>query len=154
MRYTSRDLRAIDLFALMLLGIGLLFLVMGSLVLIQGGHIVVSRAPLRSKPVVKLSAFGYTNEPQVIPALSGTVSGDATFTLILKNFGDGVAEAVSGQLQITHNSGTGGIVCTGGCTVNFGPVELANLVTETIFIDVMYTGLADGSKVTRNSDQS
>ena len=70
MRYTSRDLRAIDLFALMLLGIGLLFLVMGSLVLIQGGRIVVSRAPLRSKPVVKLSAA-----PNAKPFKTGKIPG-------------------------------------------------------------------------------
>ena len=47
---------------------------------------VISEAFVNQRPIVKLTEFGYTNEPTGTPT-AGVVSGVSVFTAVLENFG-------------------------------------------------------------------
>ncbi|MGI0019494.1 MAG: hypothetical protein ACREAY_03380 [Nitrososphaera sp.] len=118
------------------------------------------------RPILKISEFGYTNEPTGIPK-SGVVNGTATYTAVLKNFGNaaalmnvtltgGIQGGVlsSGSLEYVGSTGPAGVSepvagtsCVAGCTATWNGVPLAAGATQTFTIAVEYEQLPDGTVV-------
>ena len=63
---------------------------------------MITEAFVNQRPIVKLTEFGYTNEPTGTPT-AGVVSGVSVFTAVLENFG-GASAALTGSLVLTGQS--------------------------------------------------
>ncbi len=73
------------------------------------------------RPVLKLTAFGYTNTPTSIP-LNGTVSGRAVYTVRIQNF---FTAGATVDFNLTASISTGSITCTPSCTMTQTGVAIA-----------------------------
>jgi len=107
---------------------------------------------VNNRPILKLTAFGYTNTPKGTPT-SGIVSGTTEYTIRLKNFGN-----VSALLDLTFavsvdDVGGGSIECsdsTGGtdCTLEVSDLLVAAGAEVTLTFTLEYTDLPDGALAT------
>jgi hypothetical protein len=77
------------------------------------GHIneAVANAFVNSRPVLKITGFGYTNQPDG-PSPHGVFKGTTTYTVMLHNFGTAAAVLTSSSLVVSDNA-----TCTGGNTL-------------------------------------
>ena len=101
----------------------------------------IAVAFVNQRPILKLTEFGYTNEPTGTPT-AGVVSGVSVFTAVLENFG-GAAAALTGSLVLTGQSP--------GCA-STTPISDASFSqpgeTITVTATCTYTNAADGTVVT------
>ena len=118
------------------------------------------------RPILKITEFGYANEPTGTPK-SGVVNGTATYTATIKNFGNvaalmnvsltsGIQGGVlsSGSLLYVGSTGPAGVTepaadtsCVAGCTATWNEVSLAIGATQTFTIAVEYEQVPDGTVV-------
>jgi hypothetical protein len=95
----------------------------------------ITEAFVNNRPILKITEFGYSNEPTGTPT-SGVVSGTATYKATIKNFGDaaglmdvsltgGIQGGVLGSGSLVYVGSTGpagvtqpsaGTSCVAGCT--------------------------------------
>ncbi len=73
------------------------------------------------RPVLKLTAFGYTNTPTSIP-LNGMVSGRTVYTVRIKNF---FTAGATVDYTLATSISTGSITCTPSCTMSQTGVAIA-----------------------------
>ena len=106
---------------------------------------MIAVAFVNQRPIVKLTEFGYTNEPTGTPT-AGVVSGVSVFTAVLENFG-GASATLTGSLVLTGQSP--GCVSTTPINASFGP---APSETVTVTATCTYTNAADGTVVTATLD--
>jgi len=101
-----------------------------------------------TRPVVKITAFGYENVPTPpIPDRSGIVSGHVIYTVKVMNFGPARA-VLSGSLVVTTDASSGSLTCTGGSTLAItGTVEANGAETKTFTLECDYTSLNDNAAV-------
>ncbi|MCI0582589.1 MAG: prealbumin-like fold domain-containing protein [Chloroflexi bacterium] len=90
---------------------------------------VIALAFENSRPIVKITGFGYTNEPEGDPQPDGIFNGKTVFTVDLENFGDADAHLVDVSSLVV----TGDVTCEGGNTLDFSgiTIEKAGSGTET-----------------------
>ncbi len=103
------------------------------------------------RPIVKITAFGYTNTPTGTP-VAGVVSGTTVYTLRLKNYGTAVA-SLSGSLTVTVTAqGAGTFSCAGtgvtSCKLSWSGVALAPGTEVMYTLTITYVNFADGAQVT------
>jgi hypothetical protein len=113
----------------------------------------IAVAFVNHRPIVKVTAFGYTNEPTGTPT-AGVVSGHTVYTVKVKNYGgDAASASLSGTLAASTDATSGTLTCTGGnSTPLTGTVAVGAELTFTL--DCTYTGLNDGAKVTADLNAS
>jgi len=111
--------------------------------------ILFGDAFVNQRPILKLTEFGYTNEPTGTPT-AGVVSGMTTYTVKLKNFG-GASVSLSGTLEASAAGlGVGGTFgCTGGDTLAISGT-LAPNGAQTFTLTCTYNNAADAAVVTAN----
>ena len=100
----------------------------------------IAVAFVNQRPILKLTEFGYTNEPTGTPT-AGVVSGVSVFTAVLENFG-GASAALSGSLVLTGQ--------TPGCE-STTPISDASFIPGemiTVTATCTYANAADGTVVT------
>ncbi|MGH9876836.1 MAG: hypothetical protein ACRD5H_04305, partial [Nitrososphaerales archaeon] len=118
------------------------------------------------RAILKITEFGYSNVPIGTPT-AGVVNGTATYTAVIKNFGDVPAlmnisltaaiqdGSTSGSLEYVGSTGpdtpvtepTAGDDCVAGCTTAWEDISLAPGADETFTITVEYRLLPDGEVV-------
>ena len=103
-------------------------------------NVEITVAFVNNRPILKLTEFGYTNEPTGTPT-AGVVSGVSVFTAVLENFG-GAAAALTGSLVLTGQD-PGCAATTPISDASFTPGE-----TITVTATCTYTNAADGTVVT------
>lgn len=126
----------------------------------------ITEAFVNNRPILKITEFGYSNEPTGTPT-SGVVNGTATYTATIKNFGGatalmnvtltgGIQGGVlsSGSLVYVGSTGPAGVTqpsadtsCVAGCTAAWNDISLAPGAEQTFTIAVQYTELPDGTVV-------
>ena len=115
----------------------------------------IATAFVNSRPILKISGFGYTNEATGTPT-SGVLSGTTTFTANLKNYGTADAVlAASSQLEVTSDKTQGTVSC-----LPSNPLLLTGTIAKNggtggpYSVTCTYTGLNDGAhiKATLNVD--
>ncbi len=113
--------------------------------------VTIAEAFVNNRPIVKLSAFGYTNTAKGTPS-DGVVSGITVFTIKLKNFGTATALVDMTFSVGVSDLGSGSAACTwegnSDCTMVKTDIVLlvGDEVTLTLTLD--YTDLPDGAVVT------
>ena len=113
----------------------------------------ISVAFVNQRPIVKITAFGYTNEPTGTPT-AGVVSGHTVYTVTAKNYGGTDATAsLSGTLAATTDASAGTLTCVGGNSTSITG-NLAPGAELTFTLDCTYSGLNDGAKVTADLNTS
>ncbi len=103
---------------------------------------------VNQRPIIKITAFGYTNEPAGTPT-DGVVSGTTVFTFKVKNFG-GASATLDGGLVVTFSSSSSYFVCDGpggSCEVDLTGISLAPGAEMTFTLTVTYTDAPDGTEV-------
>lgn len=108
----------------------------------------ISTAFVNNRPILKLSEFGYTNQPDGTPT-AGVVSGVTTYTVKLMNFGQATATSLAGELSVSK-TGAGTLSCVGGNTKAVPAGDLAAGAEATLTLQCTYTNLDDGAVVTAN----
>lgn len=118
------------------------------------------------RPILKITEFGYSNEPTGTPT-SGVVNGTATYTATIKNFGNaaalmnvtltgGIQGGVLGSGSLVYVGSTGpagvsepsaGTSCVAGCTAAWNDISLAPGAEQTFTIAVEYNSVPDGTVV-------
>ena len=110
------------------------------------------------RPIVKITGFGYTNAADVTPPpTSGIVSGTATYTVNLHNYGGAATTLSNSSLAVSAGgAGSGTLTCSPASPVtlagsvpaggNLGPVtvacdyaDMADLAEITAVLNVKYT---------------
>ncbi|HKZ48820.1 MAG TPA: hypothetical protein VJ397_08570, partial [Thermoplasmata archaeon] len=102
------------------------------------------------RPIVKITAFGYTNAPRGTPT-DGVVTGHTVYTFSVKNFGLASA-TLAGSLSLSFSGSPGSFACSGtgvsGCTLDLAGIAL-NAGQELTFSLVLdYTNAPSGTSVT------
>jgi Prealbumin-like fold domain len=107
----------------------------------------ISVAFVNQRPIVKITAFGYTNEPTGTPT-AGIVSGHTVYTVKAKNYGgSGATATLSGTLAASTDASSGTLTCVGGNSKAItGSLAPGDELTFTL--DCTYNTLNDGAKVT------
>jgi len=105
------------------------------------------------RPILKITGFGYTNEASGSPT-AGVVSGTATYSVDLHNYG-GAAATLSNSSLVVDVTGAGGGTLT--CGANNDPAPFTRTITGTvaaggdlgpITVACDYDGMADGAVIT------
>jgi len=106
---------------------------------------------VNNRPIVKITGFGYTNAPTGVPT-SGVVSGTATYTINLNNFGLAAATLSNSSLHVdVTNAGGGTLTC------NASPSPFTTAITGTVApgaslnpapVSCNYNNMADGAVIT------
>jgi len=120
-----------------------------------------------TKLLVKVTAFGYTNEPAGLP-VGGFVNGTSVYTVKVKNFGGATAlvdvtltpEIVgdvlgAGTFKYVSAGGSpapttapsGGTTCVAGCNIVWNDISIASGTEITLTVTVAYNGVPDGTVV-------
>ncbi len=133
---------------------------------VSSPNAIIAEAFVDQRPILKITEFGYTNEPTGTPT-SGVVSGTTVYTAKMKNFGEATALldiSLTASIQggtlssgtFTYVSSTGpagvsqpsaGSSCVAGCTASWTDVSLAPGAELTFVITVQYSGVPDGTVV-------
>jgi len=134
----------------------------------DGVHVTIDEAFVDQRPILKITAFGYTNTNNTVPT-SGVVNGNTTYTLKVKNLGGSDALLnVTLFTNIPDSSGLGGgdsfiyrgvvgLAATAescavdsdaiaGCTTEWKEVALAPGEEKTFAIKVSYN-VPDGTEI-------
>lgn len=112
---------------------------------------VVASPFVNQRPIVKITAFGYTNEPVGTPT-DGVVTGHSVFTFRVKNFG-GAPAVLTGGLSVTFSGSSSSFVCSpGSCTVDLTGIMLGVGQELTFTLTVDYTNAPSGTSVTASLD--
>ncbi len=110
---------------------------------------VVTSAFANNRPIVKITAFGYTNEASGTPT-DGVVTGHTVFTFSVKNYG-GAGAVLTGGLVITFSGSPGSFACSGpggACAVDLTGIGIAAGQELTFSISLDYTNAPSGTSVT------
>lgn len=116
---------------------------------------------VNERAVVKITAFGYTNTPQVTSPspTSGIQSGIAVYTVKVKNYGDAPAALSNSSLSVvaTGPGAAGVLACTDGnaATLTDNPMALTGNLAKageagaelTFTLTCTYTDMADGAQI-------
>jgi hypothetical protein len=98
------------------------------------------------RPIVKITAFGYTNAPTGTPT-GGVVSGTTVYTIKVKNFGGTSTTLTHSSLVVSvAGAGTGTLTCTGGNTLTITG-SLAVSAELTFTKTCTYANLADAAAI-------
>jgi len=98
------------------------------------------------RPIVKITAFGYTNVPTGTPT-GGVVSGTTVYTIKVKNFGGTSTTLTHSSLVVSvAGAGTGTLTCTGGNTLTITG-SLAVSAELTFTKTCTYANLADAAAI-------
>lgn len=112
-----------------------------------------------TRPILKLSQFGYTNTPNGTPT-QGVVSGITVYTVTFTNYGNSTAY-LSGTFVVSiSGAGAGTFDCKtssagvtlSGCTLTFDNVSIAPGGTFTFSLTLEYNDMASGAVVTAALD--
>lgn len=105
-----------------------------------------------NREVLKITGFGYTNSATGTPT-SGVVSGTATFTVDLRNYGSSAATLTNSSIKAAvTGAGSGTLTCNG----DGASPALEKAITGTIAaggtlgpitLECTYTGMADGAVI-------
>ncbi len=119
------------------------------------------------RPILKLTGFGYTNEPTGPPG-DGVVSGTTTYSFSVKNFGGAAAlldlsfmvsvPGGAGSGTVTYGGSTGsagassepalGDDCiASGCTVTWSGVPVGIGAEVSFTVTIVYDNAADGTQI-------
>jgi len=108
-----------------------------------------------TRPILKLSQFGYTNSPNGTPT-QGVVNGTAVYTVVFRNFGTSAA-LLSGSLVVSdQNAGGGTLSCwafsgpatLSGCTLSWTNVNLDAAVGSVTFtLTISYHNMPTGALI-------
>ncbi len=107
---------------------------------------------VNERPIVKITGLGYTNEATGTPT-SGVVSGTATYTVNLHNYGLAAATLTNSSLTVdVANPGGGTLDCGAGSPPFTAPITgtLAGggNLTPPFTLACDYTNMADGAVIT------
>jgi hypothetical protein len=103
---------------------------------------------VNSRPILKISGFGYTNEATGTPT-AGVLSGTTTFTANLKNYGTADAVLSGSTLEVTSNKTQGTVTCAPS-----NPLALTGTIAKNggtggpYSLTCTYSGLNDGATIT------
>lgn len=130
---------------------------LATVVAVNGNGVDYSPAPNSAqnlvtvhRPIVKLTAFGYTNRPDGTPS-QGVVNGTTVYTVTFTNYGSTVA-FLTGSLAVTVTGEGGGTwSCSGagvtGCVLSFADVAIASGGSVTFTMTIEYREMATGAVV-------
>jgi hypothetical protein len=113
----------------------------------------IATAFVNNRPILKITGFGYTNEASGTPT-AGVVSGTATYTVDLHNYG-GAAATLSNSSLVVDVTGAG--VGTLTCGANNDPAPFTRTITGTVAAGgnlgpittvCHYDNMADGAVIT------
>ena len=117
---------------------------------LEAPDVVIAEAFVNNRPIVKLTAFGYTNTPTGTPT-SGVVSGTTVYTVKVKNFG--LAPSVlTGTLEATTDAVSGTLACAPTNPLPLGDASLDPNEEVTFTLTCTYTNLNDGAEVRADLD--
>jgi Prealbumin-like fold domain len=106
----------------------------------------IATAFVNHRPILKITGFGYTNEPVGTPT-AGVTTGTTTFTATLHNYGGAAATFTASSLAVSDTSVGEDVACTPTSPVAITGTIAAN-GDRTVSITCTYTGFDDGSTVT------
>jgi hypothetical protein len=113
----------------------------------------IATAFVNNRPILKITGFGYTNEASGTPT-AGVVSGTATYTVDLHNYG-GAAATLSNSSLVVDVTGAGAGTLT--CGANNDPAPFTRTITGTVAAGgnlgpittvCHYDNMADGAVIT------
>lgn len=107
----------------------------------------ISTAFVNTRPVLKITGFGYTNSATGTP-LTGVVNGTAVYTVNLHNYGSADAVLSNSSLVVTHNASSGTVTCTGGATLAISGTIAPNADGGPYTLSCTYAGINDGAVIT------
>ncbi len=115
-----------------------------------------------TRPILKLTQFGYTNEPFGTPT-QGVVSGNTTYTIVFTNFGSDAATLTGDFIATVSGQGGGTLACSAvtgdgvsltltetGCTLHFEGISVGVGGTFTIVLKIAYRNFASGAVIDAN----
>lgn len=94
---------------------------------IANPNATISPAFINNRPILKITGFGYTNAATPTPT-AGVVSGTATYTVNLHNYGGAAATLSNSSLAVNASAGAGTVTC--GASNN--PIPFSQAITGTI----------------------
>lgn len=114
-----------------------------------------------TRPILKLSQFGYTNTPNGTP-VQGVTTGITVYTIVFTNFGNSTASltgsfvvSVSGQGSGTFDCKTSSAgVSLSGCSLTFSGVSIAPGGTFSFQLTIEYNNFASGAVIDANLNAS
>jgi prealbumin domain-containing protein len=112
----------------------------------------ISTAFVNNRPILKITGFGYTNAASGSPT-AGIVSGTATYTVNLHNYGGAAATLSNSSLAVSVTGAGAGTVTCGGAAVPVnspitGTVAAGGNLTPAFTLACTYSNLADGAVIT------
>jgi hypothetical protein len=84
---------------------------------------VITEAFVNTRPIVKITGFGYTNAPDPADGSGqpdGIFKGTTTYTVNLHNYGTAIAHLTTSSLVVSNNA-----ACTGGNTLSLNGIDIA-----------------------------
>lgn len=112
----------------------------------------ISMSFVNNRPILKLTGFGYTNEPSGT-VTNGIVTGRTVYTVSIKNYGLATATTLDFDLDISSIKTQGTVDCRLSLTVDDADCNLvidgtlAPGATTTVTYVIDYTGLNDGATI-------
>ena len=113
----------------------------------------ITLAFVNNRPILKISGFGYTNVAQSASPTSGIVSGIATYTVNLHNYGLAAATLSNSSIAASvTGAGTGTLTCNGDAPAPALTKALTGAIAANgdlgpVTLVCTYTGMADGAKI-------
>jgi Prealbumin-like fold domain len=113
----------------------------------------IATAFRNERPILKITGFGYTNEATGTPT-AGVVSGTATYTVDLHNYGGAAATLTSSSLVVDVGGAGAGTLT---CGANNDPAPFTQTITGTVgaganlgpvTVTCHYDDMADGAVIT------
>ncbi|MFL5981692.1 MAG: beta strand repeat-containing protein [Gaiellaceae bacterium] len=86
------------------------------------GNATFANAFVDSRPVLKITGFGYTNAPEGNPQPGGIFKGATTYTINLHNYGTATAHLTNSNLTVSNNAN---MTCTPGNVLNLSGTDIA-----------------------------
>jgi hypothetical protein len=86
---------------------------------------VISEAFVNSRPILKITGFGYTNAPEGDPQPDGIFKGATTYTINMHNYGTAPANLTNSSLAVSNAAPGTGLTCDGGNTLSLTGTSIA-----------------------------
>jgi uncharacterized repeat protein (TIGR01451 family) len=110
-----------------------------------------------TRPILKLSQFGYTNTPNGTP-VQGVTTGITVYTIVFTNYGNSTATLTGSFVVTVSGQGAGTFDCKtssagvslSGCSLTFSGVTIAPGKTFSFQLTIEYNSFASGAQIAAN----
>jgi hypothetical protein len=119
---------------------------------VEAPDVTITVPFVNNRPILKITGFGYTNEATGSPT-SGVVSGTATYTVNLHNYGLTAATLTNSSLSVDVTGAGGGTLSCDGSPTPFsapitGTVAAGADLSPPVTLVCHYGNMADGAVIT------